>query len=107
MAGYPTDASAPRPFPRPSLDASSSNPPPNPFTTTRTRRRHGTFVLAGRMAIVTSSRRQGEALAIGLEIGPDGELLRGLITPAQARSIARALSAAADAVDLQREVQHG
>ncbi|MFT3818312.1 MAG: hypothetical protein QM750_11870 [Rubrivivax sp.] len=62
---------------------------------------------SGQPAVVTSSRRQGEALAIGLEIGPDGELLRGLITLAQARSIARALSAAADAVDQQREVQHG
>ena len=67
--------------------------------TTRTRRCHGVFIAGDKLAVVYSSRRGGADSGVLLELGHDVVEQRWNITPAQARAMARALSAAAHAVD--------
>ena len=66
---------------------------------TRTRRNHGTFVLGGHLACVYSSRQASRCYGVNFEIGAGTLVVNGSMTPAQARSMARALNAAADAID--------
>lgn len=66
---------------------------------TRTRRHHGAFTLGGQLACVYSTRRAGQCYGVGFELGAGTLQLASSMTPAQARSMARALSAAADAAE--------
>lgn len=65
----------------------------------RTRRNHGTFVLGGHLACVYSSRQASRCYGVSFEVGAGTLVVNGSMTPAQARSMARALNAAADAVE--------
>lgn len=66
----------------------------------RTRRNHGAFTLGGQLACVYSTRRTGQARGVSIELGGAELLLRGAMTPTQARHLAQALSAAADAAEV-------
>lgn len=66
--------------------------------TTRTRRCHGVFIAGEELAVVYSSRRE-VGKGVVLELGVDVVEHSWAITPAQARSMARALIAAALAVE--------
>jgi hypothetical protein len=68
---------------------------------TRRRRNHGAFLLGGHLACVYSTRSVSRCYGISFEIGAGTLTLASAMTPAQARGLARALGAAADAVDLQ------
>lgn len=68
--------------------------------TTRTRRNHGAFNVGGQLACVYSTRRAGQCYGVSFELGAGTLLLSSSMTPTQARQMARALSAAADAADL-------
>ena len=66
---------------------------------TRTRRHHGAFTLGGHLACVYSTRRADACFAVGFELGAGTLNLAARFTPGQARAMARALLAAAAAVD--------
>lgn len=66
--------------------------------TTRTRRNHGVFMLGSELASVYSSRRETDGRGVILTVGAGALVLNGAMTPTQARSLARALEAAASAV---------
>ena len=75
---------------------------------TRTRRNHGAFTLGGQLACVYSSRRAGQCYGVGFELGAGTLTLAGAMTPGQARNMAQALMAAADAAEgTQRQAQQG
>jgi hypothetical protein len=85
---------------------------------TRTRREFGAAQLeGGEVVTVQASRRVRECIGVNLQVADQagGDMLRGLLQPAQARMLARALIEAAAAVDqAQRqpqftrgEVRHG
>ena len=67
---------------------------------TRTRRNHGAFNVGGQLACVYSTRRAGKCYGVSFELGAGTLLLASSMTPTQARQMARALSAAADAAEL-------
>ena len=98
MAGQPLSASAPASL-SPSFSSAGKAAPHLVHAATRTRRNHGAFTLGGQLACVYSSRRVGQCYAVGFELGAGTLKLASTMTPAQARSMARALSAAADAAD--------
>lgn len=91
MAGTSLGASAPNPSPQHALHLPSS---------TRTRRNHGAFVLGGHLACVYSTRTAQRCYGVSFELGAGTLTLNGAMTPVQARNLARALSAAADAADV-------
>lgn len=91
MAGTPLGETSPNSSPQRTLHIAPS---------TRTRRNHGAFVLGGHLACVYSSRQASRCNGVSFEIGADTLTLAGAMTPAQARNLARALSAAADAADV-------
>ncbi|MFY9460664.1 MAG: hypothetical protein WAP57_13035 [Aquabacterium commune] len=66
---------------------------------TRTRRNHGAFTLGGHLACVYSTRKAGRCCGVSFELGAGTLTLAGSMTPSQARCMARALSAAADAAE--------
>lgn len=68
---------------------------PGLVPSTRTRRNHGCCLIGGQLASVYSSRRGGDGLGVTLTIGSGGFVLNGSMTPAQARSLAKALTLAA------------
>ena len=70
---------------------------------TRTRRNHGVFIFGDDLACVYSSRRSGDDRPVQLVIGHADILYAGHMTIVQARLVARALVAAADAADAQRQ----
>ena len=74
---------------------------PGQAPSTRTRRNHGCCLIGGQLASVYSSRRGGDGLGVTLTIGSGAFVLSGGMTPAQARSLARALTLAASAADAQ------
>ena len=85
---------------------------------TRTRREFGAAQLSGgEVVTVMASRRVHECLGVNLVVAAlaGGDLLRGVLHPAQARLLARALIEAAAAVDAAQrsplftrpEVSHG
>jgi hypothetical protein len=74
---------------------------------TRTRRNHGAFTLGGQLACVYSSRRAGQCYGVGFELGAGTLTLASSMTPAQARRMAAALAAAADAAELAHRGQEG
>ena len=66
---------------------------------TRTRCNHGTFMLGGQLAAVYSARSGGKCYGIQLELGAGTLSVDARMTAGQARSMARALLAAAAAID--------
>ena len=66
---------------------------------TRTRCNHGTFMLGGQLAAVYSARSAGKCYGIAFELGAGTLSVDARMTAGQARSMARALLAAAAAVD--------
>lgn len=75
---------------------------------TRTRRNHGAFTLGGQLACIYSARRAGVCYGVSFELGAGTLTLAGAMTPSQARHMAQALMAAADAAEgTQRQAQQG
>jgi hypothetical protein len=98
MAGISLGTQTPVSFPpsSPSTDKRALHLVP---AATRTRRNHGAFTLGGQLACVYSTRRVGQCYGVGFELGAGTLQLASSMTPAQARNMARALSAAADAAE--------
>lgn len=103
MAVHPLGASAPA-----SPHAVQLSAPTKPQRTplhlvhracTRTRCNHGTFMLGGQLAAVYSTRSTGKCYGIRFELGSATLSVDAHMTTGQARSLARALLAAAAAVD--------
>ena len=67
-------------------------------SSTRTRHNHGAVSMGGYLACVYSTRSAGRCFGVSLEVGAGTLTLAASMTPPQARSFARALVAAADAV---------
>jgi hypothetical protein len=77
-------------------------------THTRTRRNHGAFTLGGQLACIYSARRADACYGVSLELGAGTLTLAARFTAGQARAMARALLAAAAAVDgAQADTQEG
>lgn len=72
-------------------------------SSTRTRRNHGVFLLGDELASVYSSRRQADGLGVTMTVGEGSLVLTGSMTPAQARAMARALVAAAEASEVTQQ----
>ena len=75
-----------------------------PAASSRTRRNHGVFLLGHELASVYSSRRASadlERLGVSMSVGAGSLVLTGSMTATQARAMARALMAAAAAVESQ------
>lgn len=70
-----------------------------PQATSRKRCNHGTFMLGGQLAGVYSARSAGKCYGIRFELGTSTLSVDADMTAGQARSMARALLAAAAAVD--------
>lgn len=100
MAGQPLGAHAPAslsPFPlAPSAAVYRVQP------VSRTRRNHGVFIVGDQLACVYSLRRADDGRGVQLVLGHEGPVFTGGMSPVQARAVARALVAAADAAELQR-----
>ena len=94
MAGHPTGTTAH--VPTPARTRTLQLVP----ASTRTRRNHGAFTLGGQLACVYSTRRAGNCYGVSFELGAGTLSLSGAMTPAQARRMADALTAAAAAVEL-------
>lgn len=78
-----------------------SSPPLRDSFVSRTRRAHGCFTIGGTSATVHSTRRDGQALSVTVTVGASALQLVGAMTPTQARTMAKALTAAASAVERQ------
>lgn len=66
----------------------------------RTRRNHGAFLVGDQLATVCSTRREGDERGVLLQFGGSSLTLSGAMTPAQARVMALALTAAAQAAEV-------
>jgi hypothetical protein len=88
--------------PEPAADPCSCHCPAG----TRTRRNHGVFLVGRELASVYSSRRGTGGLGVTMTIGNGPLQLSGSMSPAQARNLARALAAAAAAVE-ERQQPYG
>lgn len=104
MAGNPSGAAAPASLPpssatSPAPVASPAAAPQRVPVTSRTRRVFGVFQLGRTQALVYASRRERQARAVVVEIGDGARCQAGELTAAQARALARALLAAAEATD--------
>ena len=96
MAGTSLGAKAPlssSPFSAP------ERAPHRVIASSRTRRNHGVFLLGNELTTVYSSRRECDALGVSMSVGSGSLVLTGSMTSTQARAMARALIAAANAVD--------
>lgn len=65
----------------------------------RRRRCHGVFSLDAQLCVVYSLRRVEPGKGVQLVLGHDGPVMTPHMSPTQARNLARALVAAADAAD--------
>ncbi len=101
MAGTSLGAAAPATSPIPSTGRTLRIVP----SSSRTRRNHGVLLLGDQLAAVYSSRRERDGRDVLLELGAGAVLISGAMTTTQARLLARALVAAAEAVS--KEVRHG
>lgn len=97
MAGLSLGAAAPESGAAPGASQSPR--------TTRTRRSHGVVMLGNQIGAVYSSRRESDGAKVLFEVGADNLVVAASMTALQARAMARALIAAADAV--RQEVSHG
>lgn len=88
MAGTTLGAPSPIPSPQRTLQVAH---------TTRTRRNHVAFIVGEQLACVYSSRHAAPRYGVCLELGAGTLIVTGAMTAAQARRIAAALNAAADA----------
>ncbi len=70
---------------------------------TRTRRNHGVFLFGAEVAAVYSTRRASDGHGVSMTVGHGSLMLTGSLTPKQARMMARALDAAADAAAAVQE----
>ena len=93
MAGIPMGAPAPTSTP-PARDPRASR--------TRTRVGHCAIGVGGGTLQVFSSRERGAPRGVTVTVGTDALQLTGAMTPTQARSMAKALASAADAVERQQ-----
>lgn len=99
MAGQPLGAPAPS---SPSVPLPASQRPRlRVAATSRTRRIHGVFLLGSELATVYSSRRAADGQGVSMTVGSGSLVLTGSMTPTQARAMARALAAAAEASEAQ------
>jgi len=111
MAGYPMGAHAPASPATITLPPTlpTSGPGGAPYripTTTRTRRLHAVFALGDDLASVHSTRREVEARGVIVTLCNGAQWQAVRMLPAQARSMARTLIDAAEAVELsQRQAQ--
>lgn len=69
----------------------------------RTRRNHGVFLFGTEVAAVYSTRRASDGHGVSMTVGHGSLMLTGSLTPTQARMMARALCAAADAAAAVQE----
>lgn len=96
MAGISMGARAPAfPASLPSADCAVPHVP----AASRKRRCHGVFSLSGELAVVYSLRRVEPGKGVQLVLGHEGPVMTPGMSPTQARNLARALVAAADAAD--------
>ena len=65
----------------------------------RARRPHGFISMGTTTAVVHSTRKADQALSVSVTVGTGALQLAAAMTPTQARSMARALMSAAEAVD--------
>ncbi len=65
----------------------------------RTRLSHGTFLIGDQLGSIYSSRRGGDRQAVVFQVGTGPLHISCSITPRHARTMARALLAAANALD--------
>lgn len=96
MAGISMGAPAPA-FPAsiPAADSAVNRIP----EVSRRRRCHGVFSLDAQLCVVYSLRRVEPGKGVQLVLGHDGPVMTPHMSPTQARNLARALVAAADAAD--------
>lgn len=105
MAVYPLGAAAPASFPLPPAkvqayaDTNGLPPVQRIQAVSRSRRNHGVFVLGGQVCAVYSSRRELADMPVSLTIGHGPSMFSGGLSVTQARALAGALVAAADAVE--------
>jgi hypothetical protein len=91
--------------PAPSFPAPVQGPGPTAYripAQSRTRRNHGVFIVGDQLACVYSSRRADDGKGVQLVLGHEGPIFTGGMSTTQARAVARALVAAADAAEEQR-----
>ena len=96
MAGNPIGATAPT---SPAHSSAPQRAHLHAVATTRTRRNHGCFLLGNELASVYSSRRVADGLGVVVNVGNGPLMLTGSMSSSQARAMARALLAAANAAD--------
>lgn len=97
MAGTSLGASTPTASAH--LQATPKRPTLRLPASSRTRRNHGAFLIGDQLATVCSTRREGDAQGVLLQFGCSSLTLSGAMTPAQARVMALALTAAAHAAE--------
>ena len=98
MAGQSVGVRTPEPL-SPSLPGGQARALHAVHASTRTRRHHGAFTLGGHLACIYSTRRADACYGVSLELGAGTLSLSARFTPGQARAMARALLAAAAAVE--------
>lgn len=98
MAGQPLGAPA---LLSPASVPAPQRAPHRVMASSRTRRNHGVFLLGDELATVYSSRRASDGHGVSMAVGAGSLVLTGSMTASQARAMARALIAAASAVELQ------
>ena len=98
MAGQPLGAPAPQ---SPASVSAPQRAPHRVIASSRTRRNHGVFQLGNELATVYSSRRASDGHGVSMAVGTSSLVLTGSMTATQARAMARALIAAASAVEAQ------
>lgn len=92
--------------PAPSSPLPPSVPKRAPYlvpTSTRKRRNHGVFMLGGQLACVYSARSATRCYGVSFELGAGTLTLASSMTPGQARAMASALTAAADAAQATQQ----
>ena len=96
MAGYSMGAAAPASL---APNAAPQRLPNLVPASTRTRRNHGVFQFGNELAAIHSTRRESDGLGVTLTIDSGTMVLTGRMTPCQARAVAHAMQAAAQAAD--------
>lgn len=69
------------------------------IASSRTRRNHGAFLIGDELATVYSSRRAASSRSVSMSVGNGSMVLTGSMSPTQARAMANALIAAAQAAE--------
>ena len=99
MAGQLIGALAPQ---SPASHPEAQRAPRRVIASSRTRLNHGVFQLGNDLASVYSSRRASGGHGVSMSVGTGSLVLTGSMTASQARAMARALIAAASAVETQQ-----